>query len=70
MVGSGVGRKPGYFTTEPRVAVQLGWRERGAGEGRRPEVPVVRAGMKQDWSWGRSAAEYEHLDERLLARGR
>ena len=30
----------------------------------------VRTGMKQDWSWGRSAAEYEHLYERLLARGR
>jgi starch synthase len=31
---------------------------------------VVRTGMKQDWSWGRSAAEYEHLYERILARGR
>jgi starch synthase len=31
---------------------------------------VVRTGMKQDWSWGRSAAEYAHLYERILARGR
>jgi glycogen synthase len=31
---------------------------------------VVRTGMKQDWSWDRSAAEYEHLSERLLTRGR
>jgi starch synthase len=31
---------------------------------------VVRTGMRQDWSWGRSAAEYERLYERILARGR
>jgi starch synthase len=31
---------------------------------------VVRTGMRQDWSWHRSAADYEHLFERLLARGR
>jgi starch synthase len=31
---------------------------------------VVRAGMRQDWSWGHSAAEYERLYDRILARGR
>jgi starch synthase len=37
-----------------------------------PEVwrQVVRTGMRQDWSWDRSAAEYERLYERLAARGR
>jgi starch synthase len=33
-----------------------------------PEVwlKVVRCGMRQDWSWNRSAAEYERLYERIL----
>src|SRR5207247_7747311 len=29
---------------------------------------VVRTGMRQDWSWRRSAAEYERLYARLLGR--
>jgi starch synthase len=35
-----------------------------------PEVwrQVVRTGMRQDWSWGRSAAEYERLYERMRGR--
>ena len=29
---------------------------------------LMRTGMKQDWSWDRSAAEYEKLYERLCGR--
>jgi starch synthase len=29
---------------------------------------LVQSGMKQDWSWDRSAAEYERLYERMMAR--
>jgi starch synthase len=37
---------------------------------RRPELwrAIVAAGMRQDWSWGRSAREYAALYERTLAR--
>jgi starch synthase len=37
---------------------------------RRPEVwrQLVRAGMRKDWSWDRSAAEYERLYERMMGR--
>jgi len=31
---------------------------------------IVQTGMKQDWSWGRSAREYVALYERMLARVR
>jgi starch synthase len=35
-----------------------------------PEVwrQLVRAGMRKDWSWDRSAAEYERLYERMMGR--
>jgi starch synthase len=38
----------------------------------KPEVwsKIVATGMKQDWSWGRSANEYVALYERMLARVR
>jgi starch synthase len=29
---------------------------------------LVRTGMRQDWSWKRSAAQYASVYERLLAR--
>jgi starch synthase len=30
---------------------------------------LMQTGMRQDWSWDRSAAEYERLYERLVTRG-
>jgi starch synthase len=32
-------------------------------------LQLMRTGMRQDWSWDRSAAEYERLYERLVVRG-
>jgi starch synthase len=32
-------------------------------------LSLARTGMRQDWSWDRSAAEYERLYERLAERG-
>jgi starch synthase len=29
---------------------------------------LVQTGMRQDWSWDRSAAEYERLYERMMGR--